>query len=120
MEELSLHHDLYQALCEIRKRRIEPSYGICSNLTVLLDLELEWPEVQRLNGRFRVLCTEWPEYSGAVEYPVWTDRSMAPDRQYDRAQEASMMWDRRTDYGKARWRLLDWAIAELEVRIGQK
>lgn len=116
MEELTLH----RALCEIRKRRIEPDHGICSNLLEQLLQDLKWPEVQRLNGLFRVLCTMWPEYSGAVEYPVWTDRSMGPDRQYVLAQEAGTMWDSSTDYGAARWRLLDWAIAELEVRIGQK
>ena len=81
MEELNLH----QALCEIRKRRIEPDHGICSNLVEqLLNLGLKWIAVRRVNELFRVLCTEWP------------------------------------DYGAARWRLLDWAIAELEARIGQK
>lgn len=116
MEELSLH----QALCEIRKRRIEPRYGICTNLTELLDRYLGWREVTRIERLFRELYVGWPEYSGSVEYPVWTDRSMGSDRQYAEAQEAGTVWDSSTDYGAARWRLLDWAIAELEVRIGQK
>lgn len=116
MEELSL----YDALCETRKHRIESCYGICTNLTELLDRDLGWREVTRIERLFRELCTEWPEYSGAIEYPVWTDRSMGPDRQYALAQETGTMWDSSTDYGAARWRLLDWAIAELEVRIGQK
>lgn len=116
MEELNLYH----ALCEIRKRRTAPCYGICTHLTGLLDRDHEQPEVQRAVQLFRVLCTEWPEYSGDIEYPVWTDRSMGPDCQYAQAQETGTMWDSSTDYGAARWRLLDWAIAELEVRIGQK
>ena len=110
--------NLYHALCEIREYRVEPSCGICGNLHERLIRDLELPERGLSIRQFRDLCEAWPEYSGAHEYPVWTDRSVSPLRQYEQAQESETLWDSGTSYGAARWRLLNWAIAELEARIG--
>lgn len=89
----------------LRKLRDNPSkirkhLGICSNLKPI-----------ELKREFRGLASEWPKHSGSLSFPV--PHPKGPDKGYF---EATNVWDRRTEYGKLRWELLNWAIATLESR----
>lgn len=125
----------------------EPVYltlGICSMLSAMDDLEpssaVSWPVV----GRYKAnLMERWPESSGSRAYPVsvpWEyltlvevealanagvyggdeDDAIAGalfDLVCDEALYDGNFWDRGTEYGMARWRLLDWMIEELEKEL---
>ena len=92
-------------LNELRNIRNNPSkirkhLGICSNLKTI-----------GLRSEFRCLASEWPKYSGSLGFPV--PHPKGPEEAYF---NISNVWDRRTEYGKLRWELLNWAIAKLEFR----
>mgnify|MGYP001183599036 FL=1 len=94
-------------LNELRNLRNNPSkikkqHGICANL-----------KDKGLKNDFIELASQWPKYSGSINFPV-------PHPKYDNPFEGYFntinIWDRRTAYGKLRWELLNWAIATLESR----
>lgn len=101
---------LHEALIRIRDQddfEIIPYYGICSNL------------IESSDGRFdskhlKPLFPNWPEFSGTDYFPIKSYDMDEPDPVfvYDLASEEETMWDRNTEYGAARWRLLDFLIEE--------
>ena len=62
-----------------------------------------------------LLVQEWPEFSGDPEYPV-PHRSLRPGEAYHWVVDK---WDRRTEYGKARWRLVDFLIEKLKKIVNE-
>lgn len=136
---MSAEEILLDGLKDIRTGFREPWQGICA---ALLDWRYtaastyartaNWHTIWEL---FDDLCSRWPEHSGAMSYPV-----PAPFRAYgecgkwdakqafDETHKASLagsydwsmnsyMWDKNTEYGAARWRLLEFLIKELEERV---
>lgn len=64
----------------------------------------------------RHLVQEWPEHPGSVSYPV-------PHPYFPPAYGYTMSnskWDKRTQYGKARWRLVDFLIEKLEEIVNER
>lgn len=91
-------------LTRLRKKGPQDfNLGICDNvlLTSAEIIEVFYP-----------LYIQWPEYSGSLIYPVPSYVEYVP------AMEAYLefgnIWNRTTKYGQARWRLLDFLIAQLE------
>ena len=125
----------------------EPDYltlGICSLLSAMDDLEpssaVSWPAVDRYKTE---LMARWPESSGSGAYPVsvpWENLTSVEIEEleyndvyeedgddaiagvlFDLVDDGTLhdgnFWDKDTEYGKARWRLLDWMIEELEKEL---
>lgn len=49
---------------------------------------------------------DWPEYSGRMKFPV-SHPELSPRDAY---MDTEDLWDVDTEYGRARWRLLDFLI----------
>lgn len=122
------------------------SLGICSLLSAMDDLVLSsavsWPAVDRYKTK---LMARWPEYSGSGAYPVsvpWWDltsveiKALEDNDVYEEDGDGVIagalfglvddgtlhdgnFWYKHSEYGKARWRLLDWMIEELEKEVGK-
>ena len=56
------------------------------------------------------LMREWPKHSGNNEFPI-TVRGISPMKEYLGCYDK---WDRKTEYGRLRWELLEWLIEKLE------
>ena len=56
------------------------------------------------------LIEGWPKHSGVTEFPISIGR-ISPCKEYTRCDNK---WDRRTEYGRLRWELLEWLINKLE------
>lgn len=95
------------------------AYGICNLLDKML-----WPYDKEETDRIKrnvlePLFVQWPEYSGVCAYPVPapTSSPYGAARYYDHLQWGDgNMWG--GEYGRARRRLLDWMIEQLEERLG--
>ena len=86
-----------QHLIEMRKtKEYRSPRGIC---TIAGDFGLD---VEKFKKNF----TTWPEYSGDINYPV-AHSTLPPDRAYLVIHE---LWDPDTEYGAARWRLVEHLI----------
>lgn len=57
----------------------------------------------------------WPEFNGCEHYPVPIPEAECHPGSYY-MDHRDIMWDRTTEYGAARWRLLEWLIQDLESR----
>lgn len=119
-------------------------YGLCSLLSAMHDLiphpHAEWHAVDLYKDD---LMRRWPESGGRNSYPVsvpWelltygeievlmdvgldddaSDKQLAMNL-FDLVDNEKLhggdFWDRDTEYGRARWRLLDWMIEELEKEL---
>lgn len=99
--------ELLGALHNIREEG--PDYsraGLCHNVAVLCS----FPTIDALQAMF----LSWDEFSGDKEFPIKSDRPyISPHERYACREP---MWDRNTEYGAARWRLLDHCIAYLEKK----
>ena len=56
----------------------------------------------------------WPEYSGELAYPV-------PNAEYGEVaaycEHREHLWDKDTEYGKCRWRLVEWVRDFAQLRL---
>lgn len=84
------------------------SVGICFNLCSLLESETQ--ELIRLMNK-------WPEASGNASFPV-PHNKFNPMEAYFRSKPN--LWNKRTKYGRARFRLCKWLIEELEKQLDGK
>lgn len=101
-----LRKELESALNELHEIKqngpFNTAYGICNNIVV--DYETCFDIV-------REYAVDWKEYSGDSSYPVPasnTDKS--PLGMYYECQRSGDMWDKDTEYGRSRWRLVDYLI----------
>ena len=86
------------------------STGICNAIRHYL--------VERSENHFTVrdsytiyeLMKDWPKHSGNNEFPI-TVRGINPMKEY---LDYYDKWDRKTEYGRLRWELLEWLIEKLE------
>jgi len=100
---------LLEALIEIRdEQRHEPIYGICINAEDNLRYSMTRTERNAAMLRLDRAMMRWPKYSGWPQYPV-----PHPVYRPDDAFHICDLWDKATEYGQARWELLDFLIEEL-------
>lgn len=103
-------HQLKEAL-EVLKalRELGPTtearfYGICFSLKEATD----YLTVRFIMDEYAPL---WDEYSGDIEYPVPGFDEMGSITAYNTTDD---MWDKNTEYGRARYRLVDHLIECIE------
>jgi len=100
---------LLEALIEIRdEQRHEPIYGICLNAEDNLRYSMTRTERDAAMCRLYGAMMLWPKYSGWPRYPV-PHPVLEPENAFYRCD----LWDKATEYGQARWELLDFLIGEL-------
>jgi hypothetical protein len=92
---------LYEALVRLRDEGRPDWSGICSNLR----------RMRAPVHEFIQLATAWPKYSGTSQFPIPDPYGRAPAYPY---ASTANMWSKRSAYGRLRWELLHWCIAELE------
>lgn len=94
--------NLLQALLNLREHGpTKPWFGICLNLDQAL--------TDRTVDAYDWIATHakaWPEYSGDEAYPV--PHPTCDPR--DAFNDTENLWDTSTEYGRARYRLLDFLI----------
>ena len=56
------------------------------------------------------LMKDWPKHSGVTEFPICV-YGVDPMKEYMGCYDK---WDRKTEYGRLRWELLEWLIEKLE------
>ena len=100
--------ELLEALKQVHKQPM-PRAGICHQLELRRRDEDADYWLCKIRGLFR----KWPKFSGIIDYPV-PHPTESPCVAY---AETVDMWDRRTEYGQARWDLLDFCISELEKEL---
>lgn len=83
--------------------------GICSII---------YSEKDETDLLFKHIASYWPEHSGQPNYPV-PHPERSPRDAYMSANEDEM-WSRDHPYGAARWRLIEFCIAELEKDLGEE
>lgn len=105
-----------RALTRIREEGPKStSFGICTNLAD--HLAGDGVGVDTAYALVRALAPDWPEYSGDEGYPVPSySEGKSPEQAYWQrlCRPRRNQWDRETEYGQARWRLLDFLIARLK------
>ena len=107
--------DMLEALKQVRDVDYLHTYGsICSNVqTALIFTDVGMQDIVDFLAPY---FERWPKYSGERNYPV-----PHPDKSADVAYFLTKeRFDQSTEYGRNRWELLHFIIAELEREIGQE
>lgn len=86
-----------RGICWYLVTKVQMQYGIPSAVTSLV-----------LNDLF----AQWPDYSGAVEYPV--PHPTMPPKDAFHSLYTEGLWDPETEYGRSRLALLAFMIEKLE------
>jgi hypothetical protein len=95
--------ELHQALLKLREDGPSNIFqGICHQGDVIEQKKL----LSSFFFFFFFFFSLWPEFSGDLVFPV-SHPSMTPGEAYMLIDD---IWDRETEYGRARWRLLDFLI----------
>ena len=89
------------------------SYGVCANITVV---------DRALNPLFghqvvKHYAPSWSEYSGEDEYPVRSFSERSARDEYWHHDDSEEYWSKDTEYGRARWRLVDHLIKCIEADL---
>lgn len=98
-----------QLLNELRRVRVWTLegiyvYGICSALSK--------------GSLFLHYAHRWARFSGDMAYPVpHPEYAPRPAYAHAVAKGGLSFWDKRTEYGRARWELLDFVINQLEQEL---
>lgn len=90
-------------------------FGICKNFEDACGKDLDISMLY-----WDISYADWPGFSGSLAYPV-KGSGMHPELPDDARvtyHQTSNKWDRRTEYGKARYALLYWLIEQFEKRGG--
>lgn len=108
---------LLQGLKAIRKRRLDPSGGICWNLDLWQERHKEYGELSLVSVRIPYWAERWPKFSGVSSYPVPSlDPQMSPADAFNKATNVrGRMWGKTNPYGALRWELLEFLISTLEA-----
>jgi hypothetical protein len=100
----------YALLMACRDTKKHPGKGgICYNVKDRLR-GLSFNHRYTAMGRLSDIIATWPEHSGMMDYPVPHHKLTA----YKAYQTCLSRWTRLTRYGRARRRLLNYIINELE------
>lgn len=85
--------------------------GICDNIG---DLLKDKEHLSHMLYQFKSLYLQWPEFSGRVVFPVPSPYIMLSPGDVYGISKGTEMWDKDSEYGSSRWRLLNWCINKLE------
>ena len=100
--------DALSVLIDIQQGGDTPDWGICDTLT--------------LSGCRATVVKHyaplWEEFSGDTGYPVPSDDPMYSSD--DKFSTADDLWDKDTEYGQARYRLVDHLIKCIENELNAK
>jgi len=89
------------------------SMGVCGNIFDACDVYIPREIIEQ---EIWDMAPDWPYYSGDTKYPV-PHPSYSPRRAYNVAHLHDNMWDKDTEYGKMRYNLLNFLIAETEKAL---
>jgi len=94
--------------------------GLCSVIN-FDDVELEElgfnrRQIDQINNAIYEIFSIWSEFSGSLTFPVRSPSNKAAWSEYCEVaiEEDNFLYNRNTEYGRARWRLCDHMITELE------
>ena len=59
----------------------------------------------------------WPEFSGSLDYPIICTGWFSPTNVYVHARASYRLWDIGTEYGRNRYKLLDFMIKTVQDMI---
>lgn len=107
-----LHQQVHNALLIIKLNGPrDPYMGICANVVAILGEEAELDHFvdDVLTGLFE----DWPDKSHSDAYPVGNWSEWPSKLFWHYSDNRLNMWDRKTQYGAARWALLEHALAKL-------
>lgn len=110
---MSLKDKILAALLAIKNVGPRDStLGICANVSQILEVENEVDE-EAIEELLSDLFSDWPDKSHSTAYPIgnWTSQ---PSKLFWRFHDdRRSMWDPKTEYGAARWALLEHCINKL-------
>lgn len=86
--------------------------GICENVKNRVD----YNEFLVQNLMFKIFKI-WPEYSDYHNYPVTVNGWYCPINLFFNAQSHYRLWDQTTEYGRNRYKLLDFMIETVQDMI---
>lgn len=114
--ELCIH-----VLKKIREQVIYPKVGICGNFkhAVVACVKLESYELDQLRFTLHKLMEHWPKFSGCSVYPIKVPKADIGKfrNYYSYAGSRNLLWDKRTEYGRLRYELLDFLIEKFEAEL---
>lgn len=90
-----------------RQTRLFPRCGICNNVAANCYFRED-----KIDEILMEVFSHWPNFSGDIHYPVPHPRC-SPMEGYEISRRTSL-WDPETEYGKARFELLEFSIKYLE------
>lgn len=97
---------VWEALEQVKPTGTDKEHGICHNLVGVSHEHSTLP----VRATFFSMCVDaykdWPKYSGNEDFPVPHNTHDCADAYY----ECINLWDRRTQYGKDRYELLNHLI----------
>lgn len=107
---------LLVALRHLKEPRgvINKEFGICHNICLLTNYDIP------ASVKMKSLFSKWPQYSGDIMYPVPATFRPHSEIAAGVAFRSSkrFMWCKWLPYGRKRWALVDFMIAELEKEYG--
>lgn len=74
--------------------------------------------VEDCDNELEVLFRKWPQFSGHPYYPVPSPFEELDAQDVYEETDSESMWNPNHPYGKLRWELVDFCIAELEKEEG--
>lgn len=114
MNDVELRTKLRQILHQIRHQGLHTDTGICGNVCRRFDKHGMPHETRRVIETMKELFRKWPEFSGNDYYPIPGIAGSGHGPTSTFHEHNGALWDLDTEYGRARWRLLDFMIDELE------
>lgn len=85
--------------------------GICHNLHKIMR---KYGVYHSVDDDLIKIFISWEEFSGDKNYPISVSKLVSAAHQYERSKQ---LWNTKTEYGKARYRLLDFLIDEIKKEL---
>lgn len=109
-QDISVKAAVLKALQEIKAGDKMLGFGICGNVKYKVPPYMTMQVSELLHEIF----DRWDEFSGDHKYPISISGKGFALRQYQQQRERGSCWNKSYNYVKARYRLLDFCITELE------
>jgi hypothetical protein len=100
-----------EILKDIKKKPHTIQCGICYNFK-WHESTFRNKELYDVLNQHDLSITQWPKFSGWVNYPIPHSKDEHPEHAYSNYDK----WSKRTKYGRLRYELLDWLIEQFESK----